>query len=90
MQRLAMQRLAWALPLLGFLAACDTMEQRQITGTLAGAGLGMAVSGKDDKAQGAVIGGLAGLAAATMLGPNGNGQCIYQYPDGSQVVAACR
>lgn len=85
-----MTRLAWALPLLGLLAACDTMEQRQITGTLGGAALGMAVSGDDDKAQGAVIGGLAGLAAATLIGPNDSGQCIYQYSDGTRITAPCQ
>jgi len=85
-----MKKLAFLLPVLGLVAACDTMEQRQITGTLAGAGLGMAVSGSDDKAQGAVIGGLAGLAAATMMGPNPSGTgCLYRNPDGSQFVAAC-
>ena len=84
-----MKKFVWLLPVLGLVAACDTMEQRQITGTLAGAGLGMAVSGSDDKAQGAVIGGLAGLAAATMLGQTSDGQCLYQRPDGTQYVAAC-
>ena len=84
-----MNKLVLLLPDHGLVAACDTQEQRQITGTLAGAGLGMAVSGDDDKAQGAVIGGLAGLAAATMLGQTANGQCLYQYPDGSQYTAAC-
>jgi len=84
-----MKRMAWMLPALGLLAACDTMEQRQITGTLAGAALGMAVSGSDDKLSGALIGGTAGLAGATMLGPNG-GNCIWQRPDGSQYEAPCQ
>lgn len=84
-----MRILIWSLPALGLLAACDTMEQRQITGTLAGAALGMAVSGSDDKAAGAVVGGMMGLGAATMMGPNG-GNCIWQRPDGSQYEAPCQ
>ncbi len=84
-----MKRLAWMVPALGLLAACDTMEQRQITGTLAGAGLGMAVSGSDDKAKGAVVGGLLGLGAATAMGPNG-GNCVYQRYDGSRYEAPCQ
>jgi len=84
-----MKKLVLILPVLGLVAACDTMEQRQITGTLAGAALGMAVSGKDDKAKGAVVGGMMGLGAATAMGPNG-GNCLYQRPDGSQFEAPCR
>lgn len=83
-----MKNLAWILPVLGLVAACDTMEQRQITGTLAGAALGMAVSGSDDKAAGALVGGTAGLAAATIMGPNA-GNCTWQRPDGSQYEAPC-
>lgn len=83
-----MKNLVLMLSVLGLVAACDTMEQRQITGTLGGAALGMAVSGSDDKAKGAVVGGLLGLGGATMMGPNA-GNCIYQRPDGSQFEAAC-
>lgn len=84
-----MKKMAWMLPVLGLLSACDTMEQRQITGTLGGAVLGMAVSGRNDKAQGAAVGGLLGLGGATMMGPNA-GNCLYQRADGSQFEAPCR
>ncbi len=83
-----MKKLAWILPVLGLVSACDTMEQRQITGTLGGAALGMAVSGSNDKAKGAIIGGLLGLGGATAMGPN-PGNCTYQRPDGSQYEAPC-
>ena len=83
-----MKKMTCMLPVLGLLAACDTMEQRQITGTLAGAALGMAVSGSNDKGVGAAVGGLAGLAAASAMGPN-PGNCTWQRPDGSQYEAPC-
>lgn len=84
-----MKKMAWMLPVLGLLAACDTMEQRQITGTLGGAALGMAVSGRNDKAKGAIVGGLLGLGGATAMGPN-PGNCNYQRADGSQYEAPCQ
>ncbi len=83
-----MKRFVWILPVMAVVSACDTMEQRQITGTLAGAAAGMAVSGSNDKAKGAVVGGLLGLGTATMMGPNA-GNCIFQRPDGSQFEAPC-
>ena len=84
-----MKKMAWLLPVLGLLTACDTMEQRQITGTLGGAALGMAVSGRNDKAKGAVVGGLLGLGGATAMGTN-PGNCLYQRADGSQYEAPCQ
>ena len=84
-----MAKMVWMLPVLGLLAACDTMAQRQITGTLGGAALGMAVSGSDDKLTGALVGGGLGLAGATAMGPNA-GNCLYQRADGSQYEAPCQ
>jgi hypothetical protein len=87
-RRFAVKNLVLMLSVLGLLTACETMEERQIAGTLGGAALGMAVSGSDDKAVGAVVGGMMGLGAATAMGPN-PGNCIFQRPDGSQFEAPC-
>ena len=78
------------LPMVASLAACETQEQRQLTGTLAGAAIGASVSNSDDKAKGVIIGGLAGLAAGTLIGGrDSQGRCLYQRPDGTRYYASC-
>ena len=78
------------LPMVASLAACETQEQRQLTGTLAGAAIGASVSNSDDKAKGVIIGGLAGLAAGTLIGGRDSpGRCLYQRPDGTRYYASC-
>lgn len=86
-----MNRFLMVLPLVGLLAACETQEQRQITGAATGALIGAAVSGDDDRFQGAVVGGVAGLAAGTLIGgqQDSQGRCLYERPDGSRYYAAC-
>lgn len=78
------------LPIVASLAACDTQEQRQLSGTLAGAAIGASVSNRDDKAKGVIIGGLAGLAAGTLIGGRDTqGRCLYQRPDGTRYYSSC-
>ena len=85
-----MNKFLMILPVMASLAACDTQEQRQLTGTLAGAAIGASVSSDDDKAKGVIIGGLAGLAAGTLIGGRDTqGRCLYERPDGSRYYASC-
>ncbi|MBC7674470.1 MAG: hypothetical protein H7173_00185 [Rhodoferax sp.] len=85
-----MNKFLMILPIVAGLAACDTQEQRQLTGTLAGAAIGASVSNRDDKAKGVIIGGLAGLAAGTLIGGRDTqGRCLYQRPDGSRYYSNC-
>jgi Glycine zipper len=78
------------LPLVGLLAACETQEQSQLAGALTGAAVGAAVSSDGDKGKGVIIGGLAGLAAGTLIGQrDAQGRCLYERPDGSRYYAAC-
>lgn len=85
-----MKKFLMILPLVAGLAACETQEQSQVAGTLAGAALGAAVSSDDDKPQGIIIGGLTGLAAGTLIGQrDAQGRCLYQRPDGTRYYASC-
>ena len=85
-----MNKFLLILPVVASLAACETQEQRQLSGTLAGAAIGASVSSDDDKAKGVIIGGLAGLAAGTLIGGRDTqGRCLYQRPDGSRYYASC-
>ena len=77
------------LPLLASLAACDTPEQRMLTGAAAGMAVGAAVSSDEDRMKGALIGGAVGLAAGTLIGRDSTGRCIYQRSDGSRYYGAC-
>ena len=88
--RTKMKKFLMVLPIIFGLSACETQEQRQLTGTLAGAAIGASVSNRDDKAKGVIIGGLAGLAAGTLVGGRDTqGRCLYERPDGSRYYAAC-
>lgn len=85
-----MNKFLLILPVVASLAACETQEQRQLAGTLAGAAIGASVSNSEDKAKGVIIGGLAGLAAGTLIGGRDTqGRCLYQRPDGSRYYASC-
>lgn len=85
-----MNRILLVLPIVAALAACETQEQNQIAGTAAGALIGASVSSEGDKGKGILIGGLAGLAAGTLIGqPDSQGRCLYERPDGSRYYAAC-
>ena len=85
-----MNKFLFILPVVASLAACETQEQRQLAGTLAGAAIGASVSNSEDKAKGVIIGGLAGLAAGTLIGGRDTqGRCLYQRPDGSRYYASC-
>jgi uncharacterized protein YcfJ len=89
--RTDMKKFLIVLPIIAGLSACETQEQRQLTGTLAGAAIGASVSNKEDKAKGVIIGGLAGLAAGTLVGgsTDAQGNCLYERPDGSRYYASC-
>lgn len=84
-----MTRFFIAIPLLGLLAACDTQEQRMVTGAAVGMAAGAAVSSDEDRMKGALIGGALGLAAGTLIGRDTAGRCVYQRPDGSHYVGPC-
>jgi len=84
-----MKKYLIALPLIAALAACETQDQTLAASTLAGAVIGATVSGGNDKAKGAIIGGAAGLAAGSLISRQQNGQCTYQRTDGSRYTAAC-
>ncbi len=84
-----MKNLLLAIPCAALLSACDTAEQRMVTGAAAGAALGAAVS-DDDRAKGAVIGGAAGLATAALIGQaNQPGKCRYRNAAGQEFIADC-
>ncbi|NCO21715.1 MAG: glycine zipper 2TM domain-containing protein [Rhodobacterales bacterium] len=85
-----MYKLFLALPLLAGLAACDTPTQSTLTGTALGAAAGVAVSGRDDRVVGALVGGATGAAIGNYIGRSSvPGQCVYQYPNGQRYTAAC-
>lgn len=85
-----MKKFLIILPLIAGLAACETQEQNQVAGTLAGAAIGASVSNSGDKSKGIIIGGLTGLAAGTVIGTRDTqGRCLYQRPDGSRYYASC-
>lgn len=84
-----MKKLLIALPMIAALAACETQDRTLAASTLAGAAIGTAVSGSNDKAKGAIIGGAAGLATGALINRQSNGNCLYQRPDGTQYTAAC-
>lgn len=84
-----MQKFIMILPIIAALAACDTPDGTLAATTAAGALTGVAVSGSNDRAKGAIIGAGAGLLAGTLINRQSNGNCTYQRPDGSTYVAAC-
>ena len=83
-----MTKFLLVLPLLGMVAACDTLEQQQLAGTAGGAAIGAVVT-PNDPLQGALIGGVVGLAAGTLIGHTATGQCVYQRQDGSRFIGPC-
>ncbi len=83
-----MNKFLMILPLLGLVAACDTLQEQQLAGTAGGAAVGALVT-PNDPLQGALIGGVVGLAASSFLGRNANGECVYQRQDGSRFIGPC-
>ena len=88
-----MRKLLIALPMIAGLSACvqgaTPQQQRTMTGAVAGAALGAAVSSDKDRMKGAILGGALGAAAAQLIGQTPTGQCVYQYPDGRRVISDC-
>lgn len=84
-----MQKYFLFIPLALSLAACQTQDQSTLATTAAGAAIGAAVS--DNHLQGAAIGGIVGLAAATLLGRSSTNpdKCVYQDSRGRKFVADC-
>jgi hypothetical protein len=82
-----MKHLAWTLPILFLLAACDTPQGTQALGTATGAAIGAAVAGDGNKTQGALIGATAGLIAGSVVAAQG--QCTWANPDGTTFLAPC-
>lgn len=79
------------LAILGLgIAACTPTDQATLGGAATGAVLGAAVSGDNDKAKGAIIGGAVGAVAGNMIGQaNTPNDCIYQDSYGRRYVAPC-
>ena len=79
------------LPILALgLTACDTPEHTAVAAGAGGALLGAAVSGKDDRLTGALVGAAVGVAASTLIGPAPqSGQCYYRNSQGQRYIAAC-
>ncbi|MFZ1661454.1 MAG: glycine zipper 2TM domain-containing protein [Paracoccaceae bacterium] len=87
-----MRKFLIVMPFVVGLSACvqnSTPQQRTMTGALAGAAVGAAVTDGNDRVKGALIGGALGAAAAQLVGKSSSGQCVYQYPDGRRVIADC-
>ncbi len=86
-----MKKFLLALPVVAMaLLGCQTRDQTTAAGALTGAALGAAVSNKNDRVLGAALGGAAGIAASTLVGPSQtSGQCYYRRADGSRFIAAC-
>lgn len=74
------------------LTACveTTPTQNTILGTVGGAAAGVAVSSREDRTKGAIVGAGLGALAGTYLGQTSNkGQCYYRNSAGQRYVAAC-
>ena len=87
-----MKRLVLLIPV-GLLAGCvtnGTQPSNAVTYGATGALIGAAVADDDNRLEGAALGGAAGLAAATLLGPsNTQGNCVYRDSRGQRIVAPC-
>lgn len=71
-------------------AACTPTDQMTLGGAATGALLGAAVSGDDDRVEGAIIGGAVGAVAGNLIGrANTPNDCIYQDANGRRYVARC-
>jgi len=84
-----MKKFFIAMPMVAALAACETQDGTLAASTLTGAAIGATVSGSNDKAKGAIIGGAAGLAAGTVINRQQNGSCVYERPNGTRYTASC-
>ena len=86
-----MTRYLMTLPILALgLAACATPEQTAVAAGAGGALLGAAVSNKEDRLTGALVGAAVGVAASTLIGPaQQSGQCYYRDAQGQRYIAAC-
>lgn len=87
-----MRNVLFILPLLGALAACDGtnmgLTNNQVLGTAGGAVIGAVVT-PGNPIQGAALGGAVGLAAASLLGKDASGGCVYRRSDGTRYTATC-
>ncbi len=87
-----MRKILMILPVLGALAGCDGtnmgLTNNQMIGTAGGAAIGALVT-PVNPLQGAAIGGAVGLAAASLMGKDAAGACVYQRADGSRYTATC-
>lgn len=86
-----MHRLLIAAPMLLLLAACQQpMHSETKTGAVAGGLLGAAVADDGDRAEGAVLGAIAGGALGEIAHESRNPRCKYTYPDGRVEYGPCR
>ena len=85
-----MKKLLFVLPLAVLVTACETREQRIVTGAATGAAIGAVVADDDKRVEGAAIGGTLGIIAGALIGPASEaGKCRYRYPDGREYIADC-
>ncbi len=84
-----MRHLLLLLPI-ALLPACETRDQTTAASAATGALIGAAIADDDDRIVGAALGGAAGIAASTLIGPSNNQRdCIYRDQRGQKFVAPC-
>ncbi|MCE6951219.1 glycine zipper 2TM domain-containing protein [Cereibacter sphaeroides] len=84
-----MKKFFLLIPVMAFAAGCETANQTTAASALGGAALGAAVSGSDDRVQGAALGAAAGAVAGTLIGPTGTGTCVYRNARGERFNGPC-
>jgi hypothetical protein len=80
-----------ALAAIGLIAACQPMDQpTPLEAVATGAAIGAIVAGEDDLVEGAVVGGIVGAAASSVLSQTNDNQCLYrEIATGREFIAPC-
>jgi hypothetical protein len=87
-----MKKILLVLPLTASVAACQMTPENQsaVSGGVAGAAIGAAVSDDGDRLEGAALGAAVGTAAGALIGAaNQPGQCRYRDAYGREYIAPC-
>lgn len=86
-----MKKFFLMIPIVVFVAGCETADQTTAASALGGAALGAAVSSDSDRLQGAAIGAAAGAIAGTLIGPTGpnSNTCWYRNARGQRFTGPC-
>jgi hypothetical protein len=79
-----------ALTAIGLLAACEPAPPTPLEAVATGAAVGAIVAGEDDLVEGAVVGGIVGAAASTLIAQTDTGECRYrEVATGREYVGPC-